>query len=201
MAEALLVARSDAKINLALECIDFLTKNAITLAVFEGGLQVDLGDLGSLTIDPSGCIKDQQLQRILRSVHSTIQSGFALAWDLMPSLSLRRNDDSMSFLDYVHFTLLVVKTRKQQQKKSWKGRIKACHDHLWHSLIKFLSSSCELFVLRDLSTYTEKPSPAEHIPGQAMEKIMFNSVGKCLIVFLKLKHSWKYSNCCCFSYD
>ena len=69
-------ARSDAKMNLALECIDFIAKNAITLAVCEGGLQVDLGDLGSLTIDPSGSIKDQQLHRILRSVHATVQSAF-----------------------------------------------------------------------------------------------------------------------------
>jgi len=146
--------------NLALECIDFIAKNAITLAVCEGGLQVDLGDLGSLTIDPSGSIKDQQLHRILRSVHATVQSAFGLAWDLVPNLALRWNDDTMSFLDYVHFTFLVNKTRKQLNKKRWQGRVKGCHDQLWHSLVKFLGSSCELFVFRDLSLYMDKPIPS-----------------------------------------
>ena len=160
LAESILLARSDAKVDLALEYIDFLTKNAITLAVSEGGIQINLNDLGSLTIDASGCITGQQLQRILRSVHLTALSSFGAMWDSMLNLTLKWDDEPMSFLDYVHFTLLVTKARRQQGKKRWVGRNKACLDHLWDSLIKFLSGTCDLFVFKDLSLYLDKAIPS-----------------------------------------
>ena len=159
LADIIDTARSDPKIKLALEYVDFIAKNAITLAVSEGGLQVDLNDLGSLTIDASGGIRDKQLHRILRSSHGTVQSSFGVMWDSM-SLTLRWDDDPMSFLDYVHFTLMVTKTRKQQGKKRWTGRIHACFGHLWKSLIKFLACTCDLFVFRDLSLYLDKQIPS-----------------------------------------
>ena len=160
LAEIILLARSDAKVDLALEYIDFSAKNAITLAVSEGGIQINLNDLGSLTIDASGCITGQQLKRILRSVHLTVQSSFGAMWDSMLNLTLKWDDALMSFLDYVHFILLVTKARRQQGKKRWVGRNKACLDHLWNSLIKFLSGACDLFVFNDLSLYLDKAIPS-----------------------------------------
>ena len=159
LADIIDTARSDPKIKLALEYVDFIAKNAITLAVSEGGIQINLNDLGSLTTDASGCITGQQLHRILRSVHATVQSSFGVMWDSM-SLTLTWDDDPMSFLDYVHFTMMVTKTRKQQAKKRWTGRIQVCMGHLWKSLIKFLGCTCDLFVFRDLSLYLDKPIPS-----------------------------------------
>ena len=123
LADILENARHEERIKCALEYVDHMVQLVITSAHSQGWMDMDLGPLGSITIDPAGTIA-MQVQRLISTIHGSVTAAFATQWNSMGTFLNYRYEDNMILSDLVYFVLRVIKTRKQQGKNLGQARPK-----------------------------------------------------------------------------
>lgn len=158
LADILENARHEEKIALALRHVDHMLQLMITAAHSQGWMNMDLGPLGSFTIDPAGNI-GLQLQTLIATIHRTVSSALATQWNSMDTILKYKFEDHMILSDLVYFVLRVKKTRKQQGKRAWVRKTKDTIDKLWQSVVKVLAMSCELHVFANIHQLSDKDIP------------------------------------------
>lgn len=162
LADILENARHEERINLALEYVDHMVQLVITTAHRQGWMDMDLGPLGSITIDPAGTI-GMQVQRLISTIHGSVTAAFATQWNSMGTFLSYRYEDNMILSDLVYFVLRVIKTRKQQGKKPWSSKTKDTLGKLRQGVLNVLAMSCELHVFTNIHLFSGKDIPVRSV--------------------------------------
>lgn len=158
LADVLENARHEEKIALALQRVDHMVQLMITVAHSQGFMNMDLGALGSITIDPAGNI-GMQVHQLVETIHRTVTAALATQWNSMDGILKYKFEDHMILSDLVYFVLRVKKTRKQQGKRAWVSKTKDTLDKLWQGVVKVLAMSCELYVFSNIDQFSGKDIP------------------------------------------
>ena len=158
LADVLENARHEEKIALALQRVDHMVQLMITVAHSQGFMNMDLGALGSITIDPAGNI-GMQVHQLVETIHRTVTAALATQWNSMDDILKYKFEGHMILSDLVYFVLRVKKTRKQQGKRAWVSKTKDTLDKLWQGVVKVLAMSCELYVFSNIDQFSGKDIP------------------------------------------
>ena len=109
-----------------------------------GGLQVHIGDLGVMVLQPSGQVVG--FQHLVRLYHASICKSWKLQWDSMVESQCLHsvwsdNDTGVGFVDLIVFIFTVAKERRRQCKDSWASKSQQLLRLFAMSLVIFLESA------------------------------------------------------------
>lgn len=109
-----------------------------------GGLQVHIGDLGVMVLQPSGQVVG--FQHLVRLYHASICKSWKLQWDSMVESQCLHsawsdNDTGVGFVDLIVFIFTVAKERRRQRKDSWASKSQQLLRLFAMSLVIFLESA------------------------------------------------------------
>lgn len=135
-------ARSEPKEDLIRKTFEDLVGLATSQAYHSGdGLAIYLDGVGTLTVAPSGNVRD--LQDLACQFHKNIGEAWAAQWTSMMGargLTTAWSTDELPLLDVVIFALTVMKSRRKQAKRAWTGKTFSLLKTLRVGLMKFLEN-------------------------------------------------------------
>lgn len=108
-----------------------------------GGLQVNVGDLGVMVLEPSGQVVG--FQNLVRLYHASTCKSWKLQWDSMVQSQCLHSawsdgDTGVALLDLVVFIFTVSKVRRRQCKDTWASKSQQLLQMFTMSLVIFLES-------------------------------------------------------------